>query len=131
MLEAIQYLHVCEIDHKRKIDPPMVIVTNAWLPHVTQEEGNFDQRAYLFCALNQLRSALRRRDVFADPSWRYADPRKGLLSDADWAAARPVICRTLGFSPDAFPRTWLPALPVAGIPRILSITNSEYRTIRL
>ncbi|MDY7549136.1 Tn3 family transposase [Glaciimonas sp. CA11.2] len=103
VLEAIKYLHVHEIDHKRKIDPPMAIVTKAWLPHVIPGEGRLDQRAYMFCALDQLRSALRRRDVFAEPSWRYADPRKGLLSDADWTATRPVICRTLGFSSDVTP----------------------------
>jgi TnpA family transposase len=66
-----------------------------------QPEGEaIDQRAYLFCTLDRLRVALKRRDVFVATSWRYADPRKGLLSDTEWQAARPVVCRTLGWSSD-------------------------------
>ncbi|MDB0554502.1 Tn3 family transposase, partial [Ralstonia solanacearum] len=45
-----------------------------------------------------LQRALKKRDVFVAPSWRYADPRAGLLEGAEWEAARPIICRTLGLS---------------------------------
>ena len=38
------------------------------------------------------------RDIFITPSWRYADPRAGLLSGREWETTRPVICRTLGLS---------------------------------
>ena len=48
-----------------------------------------------FCVLHQLYAALRRRDVFVSPSWRYGDPRAGLLSGSDWEATRPIIWRTL------------------------------------
>ena len=58
-----------------------------------------DHRAYTFCVLDQLREALRRRDVFVTPSWRYADPPRNLLAGAEWEAARPIMCRTLGYSP--------------------------------
>jgi len=44
-----------------------------------------------------LRDALRRRDIFVKPSWRYADPRSGLLSGSEWETARPIICRSLGY----------------------------------
>ena len=37
------------------------------------------------------------------PSWRYADPRANLLSDAEWEATRPIVCRTLGLPPDPQP----------------------------
>ena len=60
-------------------------------------------RAYTFCALDELRTALRRRDVFVSPSWRYADPRIGLLTGGEWDTARPIICRTLGFTSDPAP----------------------------
>jgi len=59
-----------------------------------------DQQAYIFCVLDQLRTALKHRDVFVAKSWRYADPKKGLLSGVEWEAARPMICRTLGLSLD-------------------------------
>ena len=58
-------------------------------------------------ALDALRTALRRRDVFVSPSWRYADPRLGLLDGAEWLAARPIICRSLGLTIDA-KTTWTP-----------------------
>ena len=48
-----------------------------------------------------MRTGIRRRDLFAAPSLRYADPRIGLLDGQAWEAARPSICRTLGLSTDA------------------------------
>jgi hypothetical protein len=46
---------------------------------------------------------VRRRDVFVSPSWRYADPRIGLLTGGEWDTVRPIICRTLGFISDPAP----------------------------
>jgi hypothetical protein len=40
------------------------------------------------------------------PSWRYADPRAGLLTGSEWEVARPIICRTLGLTPDPEPVLW-------------------------
>jgi TnpA family transposase len=77
-------------------DAPREVISRAWKPHVLGENDQVNLRAYTFCVLDGLRSALRRRDVFATPSWRYADPRAGLLAGAEWEAARPIICRTLG-----------------------------------
>jgi hypothetical protein len=62
-----------------------------------------DFHAYTFCVLDELHTALRRRDVFVAPSWRYADPRAGLLDGAEWEATRPIICRTLGLSANPEP----------------------------
>ncbi len=45
-----------------------------------------------------MRAGLRRRDIFASPSLRYADPRAGLLDGTTWESARPAVCRTLGVS---------------------------------
>ena len=52
------------------------------------------------CLIERLRQALRRRDLYAAPALRYADPRIGLLDGAAWAAARPAVCRTLDRSQD-------------------------------
>jgi TnpA family transposase len=46
--------------------------------------------------------------VFVTPSWRYADPRAGLLDGHEWEVTRPIICRTLGLS--ASPEPTLNAL---------------------
>ena len=63
--------------------------------------GVVDRRAWTLCLVDRLRAALRRRDVFAAPSLRFADPRIGLLDGAAWEAARPTVCRTLGKSQNA------------------------------
>jgi len=88
---------------------PCEVVPKAWRPHVFQDDGTVDRRAYTFCVLEELQSALKRRDVCVAPSWRYADPRAGLLGGSEWQATRPVICRTLGFS--ASPGAVLARLP--------------------
>ncbi|CAM5428620.1 Tn3 family transposase OS=Stutzerimonas stutzeri OX=316 GN=N7335_22735 PE=4 SV=1 [Stutzerimonas stutzeri] len=85
-------------------------MAKAWQKHITREDGSLDIGAYVFCTLDALRTALRRRDVFVSPSWRYADPRLGLLDGAEWLAARPIICRSLGLTIDA--KTTLDALSV-------------------
>jgi TnpA family transposase len=56
-----------------------------------------------FYVLEGLQTALKRRDVFVARSWRYADPRAGLLDGAEWEANRPIICRTLGLSSEPEP----------------------------
>ena len=93
LLEALQWLHE-RPDH----DPPIAIVYKPWQRHVLREDGRINERAFTFCALDKLRVAMRRRDVFVSPSWRYADPQAGLLTGAEWEAARPMICRSLGLS---------------------------------
>jgi hypothetical protein len=40
------------------------------------------------CALEGLRDALRRRDIYVTPSERYADARPSLLGDAAWDTSR-------------------------------------------
>ena len=78
--------------------PRLEIVTGGWRQYVLAENGAIDHQAYVFCCLDRLRSALRRRDLFVSPSIRYADARTGLLSGAAWEAARPTVCRSLGHS---------------------------------
>jgi len=52
----------------------------------------------VFCCLDRVRSALRRRDLFIAPSVRYADARLGLLSETAWNASRLTISRSLRHS---------------------------------
>ena len=98
-LEAVEYLEKVERQGWSKAgEPPLAIVTRAWRQYVISGAGAIDRKAYVFCCLDQLRSALRRRDLFVAPSVRYADARLGLLSGAAWETARTTICRTLGHS---------------------------------
>src|SRR3954470_6426971 len=72
-----------------------------WKRQVKAPDGGVDSLGYRLCLLDSMRAAIRRRDLFASPSLRYADPRVGLLAGPAWEAARPSICRTLGLSTDA------------------------------
>ena len=103
LIHALQWLHA-----RPASEPPMAIVDKAWQRHLTTEDGQVDVAAYTFCALDKLRVAIRRRDVFVAPSWRYADPRAGLLTGAAWERARPIICRSPGLT--ALPEPTLSAL---------------------
>jgi hypothetical protein len=78
---------------------PLAVVGGAWQRSVVREDGGIDVRAYIFCTLDRLATAIQRRDVFTKRSWRYADPRANLLTEAEWKAMRPVVCRSLGWSP--------------------------------
>jgi len=93
LVQALQWLQ-----QKPGHDPPTAIVSKAWQRHVMKDGGKVNATAYAFCALDKLRGALRRRDVFVSPSWRYADPRAGLLAGAEWEAARPIVCRSLSLT---------------------------------
>jgi hypothetical protein len=77
---------------------PPEVVTRGWRGYVFDKDGTVDSKAYVFCCLDRLRSALRRRDLFVAPSVRYADARIGLLSGAAWETSRSTICRSLGHS---------------------------------
>ena len=67
----------------------MYEIRNAWKRYVLRKDSSVDVRAYTFCVLDQLATALHRRDVFTKPSWRYADPRANLLGESEWDAMRP------------------------------------------
>ena len=73
----------------------------AWARQVRDERGAIDMTGYRLCLLDRLRAAIRRRDIYAATSFRYGDPRKGLLDGQAWEAARPAVCRTLGVSSNA------------------------------
>ena len=90
------------LHHLRKGDSsaarlPVEFVPPGWLGRVVRD-GTVDPKAWTLCVVDRMRAALRRRDLFASPSLRYADPRAGLLDGAAWESARPAVCRSLGVS---------------------------------
>ena len=97
VLKALHHLRKVEEGGARGTAWPMEFVPKSWERRVTSN-GVVDRRAWTLCLIDRLRGALRRRDVFAAPSLRFADPRVGLLDGAAWEAARPTVCRTLGKS---------------------------------
>jgi hypothetical protein len=80
--------------------PPAEIIGNAWRRHIFNNEKQIDLNAYKFCALEKLQAALKRRDIFISPSWRYSDPRANLYSNLEWEEMRPMICQALDLTSD-------------------------------
>jgi hypothetical protein len=108
VVEACRWLrdnmHVSGSREDSSTDPaPLDVVGGAWQRSVVREDGGIDVRAYTFCTLDRLATAIQRRDVFTKRSWRYADPRANLLSETEWKAMRSVVCRSLGWSPQPAP----------------------------
>ena len=108
VVAAIDWLRL-NMTRKTPTSPaPRDVVGKAWHSQVFRDDGAIDLRAYTFCVLDKLQTSLKRRDLFVAPSWRYADPRAGLIDGAEWEATRPIICRTLDLS--AQPEPTLTAL---------------------
>jgi len=57
-----------------------------------------DRDAYVVCVLEQLHRALGRRDVYARPSHRWADPRAMLLAGERWDAVREDVLAGLSLT---------------------------------
>jgi hypothetical protein len=83
VVAAFDWLQVNIAAKKPGTDAPLEVVRKPWQQHVLREDGSMDFHAYTFCVLDELQTALKRRDVFVTQSWRYADPRAGLLDGAE------------------------------------------------
>lgn len=103
VVDAFNWVRDNEDYAKNIQNAPREIIRKAWQRYVVGDDEKLDHRAYIFCVLNELHKALKRRDIFVSPSWRYSDPRSGLISGVEWESTRPVICRTLGLSADPQP----------------------------
>ena len=81
---------------------PIGMISKAWRPHVLDKDGTpVDAKAYVFATIDAWHKAVKRRDVFANPGIRYADPRAGLLKNREWEGAKSVVCRSLCRTLDA------------------------------
>ncbi|RUQ96670.1 Tn3 family transposase [Legionella septentrionalis] len=93
IIEALNWLK-----NKSKKEAPLALVNKTWKRYVLDKENQFNKTAYIFCILDKLQGALKRRDLFVSPSWRYSDPRANLHGGKEWEAIRPVICRSLNLT---------------------------------
>ncbi|MEV1248654.1 DUF4158 domain-containing protein [Nonomuraea sp. NPDC049750] len=79
---------------KKKVtedDIDVALVTGSWRRLVFRAGSHgstVDKNAYTMCVLTQFHRHLKRRDVYAEASARWRDPRGQLLDGADWAAAK-------------------------------------------
>jgi TnpA family transposase len=105
-LEAVQFLQ--RIEGRSRVSmgaAPRAVIPRSWqryvLPRTTacengHQEARVDRPAYTVCVVERLHEALRRHDIFVDPSERWGDPRGKLLQGEQWDQIRAQICQTLG-----------------------------------
>ncbi|MCU0299747.1 MAG: Tn3 family transposase, partial [Candidatus Nanopelagicales bacterium] len=75
-----------------------VVPTGWWQPLVMPQDrpdGTVHRSAYVFCVLEQFHQALRRRDIYATTSSRWADPQAKLLTGSAWVQARRPVLNAL------------------------------------
>ncbi|GAA0451525.1 transposase [Actinoplanes capillaceus] len=81
----------------RKVD--IGLVPRGWWNRLVfpkdRPEGCVDRNAYVFCVLELFHTGLKRRDVFARTSDRFADPRARLLADDAWDAVKGRVLSAL------------------------------------
>ena len=79
------------------------VVPAGWRAQVFTEgrpPGTVDRAGYTFCVLSQFHQRLKRRDIFADASSRWADPRAKLLAGEESEAKREVLLDSLQLPED-------------------------------
>jgi TnpA family transposase len=97
IVDAYAFLQAIEPKSRPSMQhAPRAVINRIWKHYAITAADNVDQMAYTYCVFDRLKNALRRREVFVAPSVRYADPRLGMLTDTEWAASRPQVCRVLG-----------------------------------
>ena len=80
---------------------PTAVVSKSWQPFVLDADGKIvDSKAYVFATIDAWHSAIKRRDIFAAPGIRYADPRIGMMGQKEWQNTKALVCRTLGCTLD-------------------------------
>ena len=62
--------------------------------------STIDKNAYVMCVLTQFHRHLKRRDIYADASERWRDPRAQLLTGDAWQAAKESALTDLGLPED-------------------------------
>lgn len=105
-LSAVQFLQRVEGRPRASMQAaPREVIPRAWHRYVlpcspSQEQGRrearVDRPAYTVCVVERLHEALRRHDVFVDPSERWGDPRAKLLQREQWEGIRAQISQTPG-----------------------------------
>jgi len=84
----------------RSDEVPLGLASGPWTGRVLGPNGQLNRPAYTFLVLERLREALRRRDVYAPDSRRWADPRARLLHGQAWRDARAGVAVSLGHDLD-------------------------------
>jgi hypothetical protein len=74
---------------------PQDFIPDSWKAYVYSSSDKISKAHYTICLLEQIRLAIRRRDLFVQPSIKWTDPRKKLLQGEAWTKIKPAICKGL------------------------------------
>ena len=118
LIDALEHVRAVQDGGKRSGPAPVAFAPKEWVGQLKTGDGKIDLFGYRLCVLDQLRRTIRRRDVFASRSLRYADPRKGLAPGKSRGKSNPDIRRGLGrqakgssSGPGSLPRLQLAGRP--------------------
>jgi TnpA family transposase len=113
VVAAVDVLRRLNRRGRRKVptDAPTAFVEKRWRPFVFEAGGpagksdgavgdrSIDRHGWELAALAALRDLLRSGDVYTEPSGRYADPERYLVSREAWPVQRAEACEQLGLTP--------------------------------
>jgi hypothetical protein len=105
-LHAVQFLQRIEGRPRASLQAaPRAVIPRSWQRYVLlrgtpaedgQRTPRVDRPAYTVCVVERLHEALRRHDIYVEPSERWGDARAKLLQPEQWEGIRAQICQTLG-----------------------------------
>lgn len=104
ILDAIHFIKEQE-EQKTKTfkleDTPQAFIPDSWKQYIYPTKDQISKPHYIMSLMEQLRLAIRRRDMFVKPSLKWTDPRRKLLQGEAWKKIRSAICRGLDRSEKA------------------------------
>lgn len=94
------------LDRRTRItaaDIDQELLSGSWKALVLPKDGGIDRSAWVFCVLTAFHRHLKRREIYAEASTRWRDPRAQLLAGEKWDRAKgPALTDLqLGEDPDA------------------------------
>ena len=94
------------LDRRTRItaaDIDLGLLSGSWRALVMPKGGGVDRSAWVFCVLTAFHRHLRRREIYAEASTRWRDPRAQLLAGEKLARAKVTVLAALqlGEDPDA------------------------------
>ena len=103
VVAAVEVLRKLNGEGRRKLPAgvPTAFVEKRWRPFVFENgktDGAVSRHGWELTALAALRDRLRSGDVYTEPSGRYADPERYLVSREAWPVQRAEACEQLGLT---------------------------------
>ncbi|MFK7983978.1 MAG: Tn3 family transposase [Saprospiraceae bacterium] len=102
--DAFELLKTNEADGVKDLDfatAPQDFIPDSWKAYVYSSPDKISKPHYTICFLEQIRLAIRRRDLFVQPSIKWTDPREELLQGEEWTKIKPTVCKGLDRSENA------------------------------